>query len=224
MTKPTDWNLFYQQRGFFSRITACLAFRSFLASVRPHLTGAEDRRSFPAFVELGGGNSVFYTEMRKTFPESPLILVDLCPTTQDFSARTANDPHLRDIKADLCAEDKNPLLEELHHRADVVFSFGLIEHFNPEDTRRVIAEHFAMAKTDGLVYLSFPTPVLTYRLVRRCLEGLGQWPFHDERPLTFDEVRAACRPLGEELGHGLCLRMGLVQGFVLYRAHGGLLR
>ncbi len=35
---------------------------------------------------------------------------------------------------------------------------GLIEHFVPEDTEKIVQAHFDMAKSSGLVLMSFPTP------------------------------------------------------------------
>lgn len=222
MTDKTDWNLFYQQRGAVSRITSGLAFRSFFSCLRPFLAVTENGVcGVPLnLTEFGGGNSVFYDKLVCAFPGSRLTLVDLCETTPAFAACISANPLVHDMKANLLAPEAQSPLATLRESSDIAFSFGLIEHFSVAETREVIARHFAVTRPGGLVYLSFPTPVLLYRLMRRSLELCNRWPFHDERPLKFEEVRAAAAEYGTELAHGVCIRLGLVQGYVLYRKHG----
>jgi cyclopropane fatty-acyl-phospholipid synthase-like methyltransferase len=81
--------------------------------------------------------------------------------------------------------------------ADVVFSVGLIEHFEPAGTRRAVEAHFELLKPGGLALLSFPTPTWLYRAARRLTELAGLWRFPDERPLARAEVLAAVSGLGQ---------------------------
>ena len=84
----------------------------------------------------------------------------------------------------------------LPQRFDLVFSVGLIEHFDPAGTQRAIAAHFDLLRPGGIAIITFPTPTRLYRISRRIAESFGQWAFPDERPLAFPEVAQAASPYG----------------------------
>lgn len=222
MRQSTDWNRFYNQRGKVSSLTARLAFTSFLRVVKPHMPEQDSatEKEGAYIIELGGANSVFYHALRKAFPQYQLVLIDKCASTATFERQTASDTHLRLLITDLLEQGTRPE-EELQGKADLVFSFGLIEHFLEEDTRRIIARHFELAKAGGLVFLSFPTQTFLYKTSRYLLERCGLWPFHDERPLDFDEVRMGAAAWGTELDSAVCHRLGLSQGILLYKKEAG---
>jgi 2-polyprenyl-3-methyl-5-hydroxy-6-metoxy-1,4-benzoquinol methylase len=74
-------------------------------------------------------------------------------------------------------------LEYSHSEAaDVVFSVGLIEHFDQSGTNAMIRAHFKALKPAGCAIISFPTPTWLYRAAPRLAETLGLWKFPDERP------------------------------------------
>ena len=75
--------------------------------------------------------------------------------------------------------------------ADVVFSVGLIEHFDKRGTANVVRAHLELLRPGGCAVISFPTPTLLYRISRRLVEAAGLWKFLDERPLMPEEVREA---------------------------------
>lgn len=100
---------------------------------------------------------------------------------------------------------------------DVVISLGLIEHFSPKDTARVIDYHFDIAKSDGIIIMTFPTPTLLYRLARGGLEVANAWGFTDERPLLGSEVRGAADARGRLLRAGIHYKIILTQGYVVYK-------
>lgn len=216
MADATDWNRFYRQRGLISSLTARLGWRDMLRLLDPHLP-AEERKKVALLVELGGGNSIFYPAMRSAFPNAHLVFADVCQSDAAFAATLAHDSLAESICADVLDASPAWPLDPRRGQADVVLSFGLIEHFPEADTRRAVTSHFALAKPGGLVFVSFPTPSRRYRFVRTALELASLWLFKDERPLPFAEVRAACAVFGEELACGLSARMGLTQGMLLYR-------
>ncbi len=86
---------------------------------------------------------------------------------------------------------------DLPFKADLVFSIGLVEHFDPEQTRKAVLAHFDASRKGGLVIISFPTPTLLYLAARSIIEALGMWKFPDERPLQREEVVSAVRERGE---------------------------
>jgi SAM-dependent methyltransferase len=87
----------------------------------------------------------------------------------------------------------------LETRADIVFSVGLIEHFDAPRTRQAVLAHFDVLRPGGVAIITFPTPTLLYRIARSLAEALGLWQFPDERPLQPPEVLAAARERGEVL-------------------------
>jgi predicted SAM-dependent methyltransferase len=87
----------------------------------------------------------------------------------------------------------------LDTRADIVFSVGLIEHFDAPRTRQAVLAHFDVLRPGGVAIITFPTPTLLYRLTRGLSEALGLWQFPDERPLKPAEVLGAVRERGEVL-------------------------
>jgi cyclopropane fatty-acyl-phospholipid synthase-like methyltransferase len=101
--------------------------------------------------------------------------------------------------------------------ADIAFSVGLIEHFSPSDTKRAIQTHFDSVRSGGLVIVTFPTPTLLYRTTRRTIELLGQWKFHDERPLSFTEVLPTMERYGTILHTEINWPIFLTQGIVVAR-------
>jgi predicted SAM-dependent methyltransferase len=81
--------------------------------------------------------------------------------------------------------------------ADVVFSVGLVEHFEPKETRAAVLAHFDLLRPGGIAIVTFPTPTRLYRATRALISALGMWQFPDERALDPREVTAAIRERGE---------------------------
>jgi SAM-dependent methyltransferase len=104
---------------------------------------------------------------------------------------------------------------------DVVFSVGLIEHFDRPRTQRAVRAHFDFLKPGGIAVISFPTPTPLYRLARRVAEQAGAWMFDDERPLGLDEVAAAASPCGKLLLRRILWPIVFTQLLTVWRKHGG---
>ncbi len=86
-------------------------------------------------------------------------------------------------------------LGDLGFQADVVFSIGLIEHFDPAGTRQAIEAHFALLKPGGYAIISYPTPTWLYRAARTLTEAAGLWKFHDEH-VRCEKTRSSRRDEG----------------------------
>jgi hypothetical protein len=102
-------------------------------------------------------------------------------------------------------------------RADCVFSVGLIEHFDPEGTRKAIRTHFDLLRCGGCAIISFPTPTWLYKIARAIAEALRLWHFPDERPLSRDEVMALVRSQGTVLVEKTLWPLIFTQHFVVVR-------
>jgi trans-aconitate methyltransferase len=158
-------------------------------------------------VELGGGGSPFLRAFRERFPDARLTAMDTNALgLRLLEPQLGGDARLSAINRDVLAPVDEPV------GADLVYSVGLIEHFDREHTARAVEAHFAHACPGGLVLMTFPTPTWLYRLTRSLAERVGVWAFPDERALPLDEVAATV------MRHGQILRLFVNWPVVLTQA------
>ncbi|MEN8155278.1 MAG: class I SAM-dependent methyltransferase, partial [Acidobacteriota bacterium] len=112
---------------------------------------------------------------------------------------------------------KNILNLDLKLKADLVFSIGLIEHFEPIETAIAIKAHFDLLKPGSIAIISFPISTFLYKMTRKAIEAIGKWIFYDERPLTFDEVLATTSQYGKLLEKKINWKIFLTQGIVVVK-------
>ncbi len=203
----TDWDSYYRQpvrtATFSRRITTNLLVRLI-------------RRFAPegsfSMAEWGGANSCFLDRMLTEFAPTAYHVLDNNRLGLDLLARrTADRPDVHIHQADVLADPPAGI------QADVVYSVGLIEHFDPARTARAIEAHAKLAKPGGIVLLSFPTPTWLYRLSRRIAERAGVWAFPDERPLPKREVLPALARHGRILHTCVNWPICLTQRIVIAR-------
>lgn len=195
MSQPpkTNWDSYYHTPYRFSWLTRHFTNRALAKSIRRHLSSQQPIR----IIELGGGGSAFYEWLQDQFHPQQYIVVDNNQTgLEKLSHVAAMNGHLVLMNSDIM----KPISEDIA-RGEVVFSVGLIEHFLPDVTERVLAAHFEWATPNGLVVIVYPTPTWLYRLSRLLSEKMGWWIFHDEIPLKLDRVEQLLRPYGQILEH-----------------------
>ena len=112
------------------------------------------------------------------------------------------------------------LAMSLEQQADVVFSVGLIEHFDPAGTRAALLAHLDALRPGGTLIITFPTPTRLYRAARGLLEMMGIWKFHDERPLAPAEVAESIRERGEVVLEKTLWPLVLTQHLMVAKKHG----
>jgi len=209
--RQTDWERYYRHPSLFAPLARRLTRRRILSAASRFASG------MPAQIaELGGGNSAFLPAFGARYPLARLTAVDNCPLgLQLAAARMAGSARLRVVDADL----REPVVERLG--ADVVFSVGLIEHFEPADTARIVRAHFDHARPGGLVVMTFPTPTWLYRAARVAAERAGAWMFPDERPLACEEVTREAARYGDVLEVAINWAIVLTQGIVVARVGAG---
>src|SRR5690606_7635402 len=101
----------------------------------------------PRIVELGGANSCFIETLYRALHPREYSAVDNNKFgLQLLAERCANLPGLRVIDDDVLAPQQ-------HGDADLVFSVGLIEHFDSTGTATAIASHYRYARPGGLVLI-----------------------------------------------------------------------
>ena len=110
------------------------------------------------------------------------------------------------IKSDLLYDN---MVQEYSNKYDIVFSVGLVEHFNKNNTEKVIQKHFHFVRNDGIVIITAPTPTILYKIIRKSLEIMKMWKFYDERPLP------CCEIINHSLQFGDLLEKAILWGNLL---------
>jgi SAM-dependent methyltransferase len=204
----TNWDAYYDVpyplARFSRKITASRLMACLRLSRRPV--------SECCILELGGANSCFYGAIQAALRPRAYVIADINePGLGRFKDSHPGDENVTLRCVDLLASP------DLHFQADVVFSVGLIEHFDRDGTRVIVQSHFKNLKPGGLAVISFPTPTMLYRMTRRASELTGQWIFHDERPLLIQEVDDAVNGRGEKVNDEIIWKIFLTQRMVAYR-------
>ena len=209
----TDWDRYYREVPFTARLT-----RRYTQQVLVHvlrrfaaLPGGES-----VLVELGGANSCFVDRIVREFRPAEYHVIDTNRHGLELLRRREPADGTR-----LLLHEENCLGPDLALGADLAFSVGLVEHFNPSDTRRAIQTHFDLLKPGGWALISFPTPTWLYRAARGLVTALGMWRFHDERPMQPDEALATIASNGRVLFRTTLWPLVFTQHVILAQKHTG---
>ncbi len=189
VTTTSDWDRYYEQYPIPQFMVRRL-WAHFAAVMTRHLDKAGERL---VVAELGGADSCMYERFVGTFGVREYHVLD--------NNRLGLQRFLERKRSNTLVHDCDLLQGGIPRQiaADVVFSVGVIEHFEPADTAKVIDAHFAVARPGGLIVMSFPTPTALYWGYRKFLEAARLFPPLYERPLGRDEVLATTARLGERL-------------------------
>jgi putative flippase GtrA len=180
VSKATNWDLYYRKSFWAAGLTRQYTASVLLALLR-QIRAANSTEPF-VVMEIGGANSCFLDSILTEIKPQEYHVVDLNEYGLEMlrnriAGRTDVHLHREDVRA-----------LPINLKASLVFSIGLIEHFDLAGTRQAILSHFQAVRTGGYVVLSFPTPTWLYRIARWTAELAGRWQFPDERPLSRDEV------------------------------------
>jgi SAM-dependent methyltransferase len=186
----TDWDRYYLSVPPTARLTRRYTTSALLHSIKRHAAAShEDGRL--SIVEIGGANSCFLDAILARFPCRSYDIID----TNEYGLSLLSDRagggkvvHLHRASV---------FKHALDVAADVVFSVGLVEHFEPKETRAAVLAHFDLLRPGGIAIVTFPTPTRLYRATRALISALGMWQFPDARALDPREVTAAVRERGE---------------------------
>jgi putative flippase GtrA/ubiquinone/menaquinone biosynthesis C-methylase UbiE len=187
----TNWEEYYRHPFPASRWS-----RGIMSSQLRDLVAAHAPKREPLSVlELGGGNSCFLEGLMKEFTIAPYVVLD--NSTEGMRlARERFAPEYGErvgyIYDDVFAASPD-------RRFDLVFSVGLIEHFDDHAMQKLIGLHRRWAAPGGLVLIAVPTPTIFYRIFRTGAEILGLWKFPDERPVPRARLAALMREEGLEV-------------------------
>jgi glycosyltransferase involved in cell wall biosynthesis len=185
----TNWDRYYQAVPATAKLTR-LYTQNVLISALKRFGGRPDGAD--TIVEIGGANSCFMDGIFREVHPGSYHVVD----QNEFGLSLLERRLGWGSKVTLHQGDVLQL-PKMDVKADVVFSVGLVEHFDTEGTRKAIAAHFNLLRAGGCAIISFPTATWLYSAARTIFETLGLWRFPDERPLARDEVARALQGCGE---------------------------
>jgi SAM-dependent methyltransferase len=182
----TDWDSYYARPYKTASLT-----RKHTASVLVDLM-RKNNGAGASILEFGGANSCFIDQILQEVQPARYDVIDNNRLGLDLlKSRYPGDERVSVSHGDALAALQPQRLY------DIVFSVGLIEHFDPAGTARVVAAHFDYLRPGGTAIITFPTPTWLYRSVRGLAELTNNWIFHDERPLRLPEFERAVAGLGE---------------------------
>jgi glycosyltransferase involved in cell wall biosynthesis/ubiquinone/menaquinone biosynthesis C-methylase UbiE len=187
----TNWEEYYRHPFPASRWS-----RGIMSGMLHDLITAHAPRRQPlAVLELGGGNSCFLEGLLKDLPIAPYVVLDNSPEGMRL-ARERFGPAYGDRVG--YVED-DAFAAAIDRTFDIVYSVGLIEHFDDRAMKKLIGLHRRWAAPDGLVLIAVPTPTIFYRIFRTGAEILGLWKFPDEHPVPRARLAALMRDEGLEI-------------------------
>lgn len=182
----TDWDSYYARPYRTASLT-----RKHTASVLVELLRKNDGAQ-ASILEFGGANSCFIDQILAEVAPARYDVIDSNQLGLDLlRLRYSSDDRVSVGLGDVLSASRPDRLY------DIVFSVGLIEHFDPAGTARAVAAHFEYLRPGGTAIITFPTPTWLYRGVRGLAEVTNNWIFHDERPLRLPEFELAVAGLGE---------------------------
>jgi putative flippase GtrA len=188
--KATDWDRYYLSVPPTAKLTRRYSTWALLRAIKRY-TAASREDGQLSIVEIGGANSCFLDAIVARFPCRSYDVID----TNEYGLSLLSD---RAGDGKVVRLHRASVLEHaLDVAADVVFSVGLVEHFEPKETRAAVLAHFDLLRPGGTAIITFPTPTLLYRITRALISALGMWRFPDERALDPREVTSAVRERGE---------------------------
>jgi hypothetical protein len=182
----TDWDSYYARPYRTASLT-----RKHTASVLADLI-RKNGGARGTILELGGANSCFIDQILEEVQPARYDVIDSNQLGLDLlKSRYPHDDRVSARHGDALA------VSEPERLYDIVFSVGLIEHFDPTGTAKVVVAHFKYLRPGGTAIITFPTPTWLYRGVRALAEVTNNWIFHDERPLQLQEFERAVAGRGE---------------------------
>lgn len=148
------------------------------SAVAPHDTvlAAIAELQVGSILEMGAGSGRDLEELHRRGHD--VVFSDFSPiAVHRFSRRNP------DIPAILADCRRLPFYEESF---DLVFSLGLLEHFEPADRQTIIQEKFRVARR--YVLIDVPQTLSLATIIKKVMMVLGKWPYGEETQFTFSQL------------------------------------
>ena len=157
-------------------------------------------------LEYGGGNSSVAEAISKNYNIDKFTIVD----SNEYGIELLDNKNIKNLNKK-CESifDYNDKIEY-----DLIYSVGLIEHFQGKELEKCIKRHFKYAKNNSLVLFTFPVPKMKYKVIRFIYEIFNKWQYTDEVPLKKVYVEYLLKKHGKilysEVNKGLILPQAII--------------
>ena len=157
-------------------------------------------------LEYGGGNSSVAEAISKNYNIDKFTIVD----SNEYGIELLDNKNIKNLNKK-CESifDYNDKIEY-----DLIYSVGLIEHFQGKELEKCIKRHFKYAKNNSLVLFTFPVPKMKYKVIRFIYEIFNKWQYTDEVPLKKVYVEFLLKKHGKilysEVNKGLILPQAII--------------
>ena len=198
----TDWDTYYQKTNKVTSITRKISEAILLELIDKYV-----KKESITIAEIGGANSCFYPVFKKVLKPSNYIVID----NNELGLKMFKNNYSNNVEV----YNEDVLEMNIDKKVDLVFSVGLVEHFDTGGTKKAIQNHFKLIDKGDICLITFPTPTLLYRFARKVLELAGLWIFTDERPLKIKEVLDTMKVLGDILEVKMNWKIILTQGIIV---------
>jgi SAM-dependent methyltransferase len=188
MKAVTNWDRYYK-RIKISQITLGIIWRAYADLLR----GVHFQEPIK-IIELGCGTAYNTLQISKLFPVDKVTLVDFNPNVLNVARKK-----LSGLKCEKEFLLQDLLSLDLSEKYNIVHSQGLLEHYTPEQQRKLIRLHKDLLTADGVVVILVPTPSLAYRFWRGTYERLHLWIYSDETALSEAEFTAGLESSGLQI-------------------------
>ncbi len=208
--RQTDWDEYYNNPSGFSKYTRLYTQNWLIGQIKKFSISREID-----LAEFGGGNSCFHEAIVNDCNINSYTIYDNNDVgVKKFIDNYSSNNISNAIHCDLLNSE---VLEKKKY--DIVMSVGLIEHFDEIGTKNIVSKHFDAVKENGIVIITAPTPTFLYNTIRGIVELFGAWKFHDERPLTIDEIKRSVEKLGDIIDIKLLWVIGLTQYAIVVKSN-----
>jgi SAM-dependent methyltransferase len=208
--EATDWDRYYKSVPFTARLTRRYSTAVLLDAIKRYAAPTTPDEHL-SITEIGGANSCF---MESILAKTPCRSYDAIDTNSYGLSLLEKKAGLSPV---VRLHQQNVLGLSMNSESDVVFSVGLVEHFDPVETRQAVLSHFDVLRPGGVAIITFPTPTWLYRAARTLIEALGMWKFPDERPLRPSEVVATVKERAAVLKQKTLWPLVLTQHIIVAR-------
>ena len=206
--KNTNWDEYYNNVSGLSKYTRLYTQNWLISQI------SNTKFSNIKLAEFGGGNSCFHDAVIEKCNIASYTIYDNNEVgISKFDEKYNYNGISKSINCDLL---NNEIVNS--HQYDLVYSVGLIEHFDKEGTKNIVKKHFDAVKPGGIVIITAPTPTYLYKLIRSCAELCGVWKFHDERALSREEMHSCVIDYGDIVSEKLLWAIGLTQYAIVVKA------
>ena len=192
-TRPSRWGS-YASRNDPDRPLARILFYNLLYHSCVNLLQVTKFSEAISILELGCGPSYIARRIAERYPTRRLVVVDNDPTMIEISKKV-----LRGLHCDVEIIEDDFFQTDLPERFDLVYSNGVVEHFD-EPTRSLLLDIHANHLDDGgYCLIHVPTPTLPYRFLRALSCQFGLWEHEDETPLPAEQLSREMTRTGLEV-------------------------